>query len=389
MSLSARLVTILTTSLFAIACGGEDDRAGAEGLPGAEGPPGPEGPEGPQGPEGSEGPEGPPGPEGPSAELLVYGDGSAGSFTIEDFIDLNELVDDANLQFEELTILEGGMLTVPSGVTLRATKSITIEGTLVVNKGAAPGLLSFSTGAVVWPWHRDPEIGNALTAPSSPTVVTTGTAIGAEGGFGLQDTGRFLLAPGRFGGGGGWFGAGPSASDNAAFGGGSVVLLAGEGIRIDGTISAQGGGTQGSGSCSACSGGGGGIVIVASRGSIVTAPDALIDVRGGSGGDTEVRLESLGTSPAVAMAAGGGGGGGCVHLFAPDITHEGSINLEGGEPGTNTFPGSLPDRRIGGGGGGGSCGDGGAGARLISGMVAGAGAPGWYFRTEANPSALF
>lgn len=390
MVLSARtLATVLTTTLFAIGCGGDDGSVGADGLSGAEGPPGPGGPEGPEGPQGPQGPEGPPGPEGPSGELLVYGDGSAGSFTIEGAIDLTALVDDANLQFEELTILEGGILTVPSGVTLRATKSITIEGKLVVAKAAAPGFVNFSTGAVLWPWHRDPEIGNALSAPRSPTIVTTGTAIGAEGGFGLQDTARFLLAPGRFGGGGGWYGAGPAASDNAAFGGGSVILLAGEGIRIDGTISAQGGGTQGNGSCNACSGGGGGIVIVASRGSIVTAPDALIDVRGGDGGDTDVRLESMGTLPAVATAAGGGGGGGCVHLIAPEITHEGDINLDGGEPGTNAVPGSLPNLRVGGGGGGGSCGDGGAGARLLSGAVAEAGTPGWYFRTEANPSALF
>ncbi len=390
MILSPRtLVTLLTTSLFAISCGGEDGSVGADGLTGAEGPPGPEGAEGPEGPEGPAGPEGPPGPESSSAELLVYGDGSAGSFTIEDSLELTELIDDANLQFEELTIREGGTLIIPSGVTLRATKSIIIEGTLTIDKAAPPGFLNYSTGAVEWPWHRDPEIGNALSAPRSPIVVTTGTAIGAEGGFGLQDTARFLLAPGRFGGGGGWYGTGPQAADNAAFGGGSVVLLAGEGIRVDGTISAQGGGTQGSGSCNACSGGGGGIVIAAARGSIVTAPDALIDVRGGSGGHTEVRVAASGSLPAVAMAAGGGGGGGCVHLIAPDITHEGSINLDGGEPGTNTVPGTLPNLRVGGGGGGGSCGDGGKGARLLSGTVADAGAPGWYFRTEANPTALF
>jgi hypothetical protein len=377
------VLLLLLSGLVSIACGsdGKDGAAGADGL-GAEGPAGPAGPQGPEGQDGQRGPQGSPG------ELRVYGDGSAGTLTAEGYVVLSGAVEGGNLQFEDVVVAEGATLVVPSGIALRATGTIQIAGTIEVRKAAQPGSIEFTPTSDQWPRIRYPETGIAVGAPSTPVFVTgSPTAYEGGGGLGLGEDARFLLDPGRLGGGGGWFGQ-YGSGNLAAHGGGSLVMIAREAILLEGSIDAQGGGTQ-SGACPGCSGGGGGFVVLASRGAITTSPGALIDVRGGDGGDSDNQA-AIGWSPAIAVGAGGGGGG-CVHLIAPEITHEGAAIIDGGNGGLNyeVAAPALPNLRIGGAGGGASCGAGGNGARFNSNVhLAEPGDNGRYFRTDADPTAL-
>lgn len=276
---------------------------------------------------------------------------------------------------------------VPSGVVIRATGTVTIAGTLVVEPKARAGSFWYSTSPVLQPRLQMPEPGVAGTIPPTPTVVE-GPATAYEGGgaVGLGQAARFILRPGPTGGGGGWYGYFPAG--HVAMGGGSLVIAAAR-IVVEGTIDAQGGGTQ-SWSCRACSGGGGGFVVLAARESLTTHPRALINARGGDGGDSVVTTAS-GVTAAVGHGAGGGGGGGCVHFIAPSIVHEGQVNIDPGEPGRNTTHENPPSLKIGGYGGGASCGSGGSGGRFntnSASLAARPGTSGQYFRTEADPTSL-
>lgn len=386
MNLSTPLRLLGLASLL-LACGSEtnDGGAGADGAAGTAGPAGAQGAQGAAGPTGPAGEAGAPGSPG---ELRVYGNGSAGVVTIEGSVLLEDVLTDGNTQFDTLTIPTGAELEVPSGLALRATKKIVVAGTLRVRKATTPGTMSFLSTTDLFPRFQSPEPGFSPQAPGSPVVnATGGTGYEGGGGDGLLDTARFAFDLDGEGGGGGW--SGPRGSANrASYGGGTLVLIAGESLEISGTIEARGGGTS-DGVCPACSGGGGGFVVLASKQALRTAPSALLDVRGGDGGNA-YNAPASGVSPAVAVGGGGGGGGGCTHLVAPDIVHEGTVEIAGGAAGANAALDPLPTIRSGGFGGGGSCGAGGRGGRLNGGpsFAPAAGAEGRMFRTATDPTAL-
>jgi hypothetical protein len=325
---------------------------------------------------------GPPGPEGPAGapgadgQMRIYGDGSAGDRIVSG----DEVLGDENLQYGHFTVAAGARLAVPSGVVLRCAGAFTNHGTLVVSGGVLGGYVAIRSGGLA-PLLRPAEAGIARSpADSGEAGDNSASRLGGLGGVGLQGAlqARSVLLPGLRGGGGG--GGGSSFGGVLApggTGGGTLVVLAREGVHIDGTVVADGEtGAPGAG------GGGGGVLVFASPGAVVNR--GLLQARGGGGG-----------ASSQSGGPGGGGGGGIVHLLSPRITPEGAVSIDGGEAGIQGGAGSTSaPLRQGGGGGGGSGGSGGSGGAVTAGgagspLPAQAGGVGAALRTAADPTALF
>lgn len=326
---------------------------------------------------------GPTGSAGAPGDLRIYGNGSAGALTIDDFQHLQDVVADGNLQFTTVTINSGGTLVVPSGTVIRCSESFTNNGSIMVDNGASPGELSVISPTVqVIPRSQAAHPGFTSTHARGPGATQSATGWEAGGATGLSDRARWMLQPGPNGGGGGF--SGPWGG--GASGGGALTVLARQGITNTGSIQAEG---QDAGSNGA-SGGGGGFVILASATAIFHAAPATISVHGGGGaaaGDSAV----VGVLPEYTAGPGGGGGGGCVHLLAPAVTNAGAVDVAGGAAGLSQTV-TLRTLRVGGAGGGASCGSGGGGGRISGSTTPGAaeaGTTGRLFVTVADPTAMF
>ncbi|MFQ5654192.1 MAG: hypothetical protein ACE5GW_05635, partial [Planctomycetota bacterium] len=157
----------LVVLLAASGCGGEGG-AGASGLQGPTGAPGPQGPQGAQGPQGVQG------PPGASDATIVYGDGSAGSLmaiatqSLGDFNAANGVAR-ACTQYVALTVDPGVTLTVPAGTIIRATGTVTINGTIQVLSGAAGGVNLDGGGANLRPANPGDSTQAAGTTRKNPS----------------------------------------------------------------------------------------------------------------------------------------------------------------------------------------------------------------------------
>ncbi|MDX6711804.1 MAG: hypothetical protein QOH96_2820 [Blastocatellia bacterium] len=233
------------------------------------------------------------------------------------------------LQFHNLTIT--GALTLPSGLVIRATGTVTITGggSITVNS-TSPAVAG-----------RPPVQGVSTTIPTPSMGGIAPSAILA----------RQILKPGVFGGGTGSSDTGNGVDDTfpSGAGGGTLVILAAGGVTIGGSITADGtGGVFDYTNFVGRGGGGGGVVVIASRTSITNT--GTINARGGVGTD------GLGSDSSVRV--GGGGGGGIVNLLAPVIS-QGSINVNGGAGGSGNGLVNAGNSGGLGGAGGASGGDGG------------------------------
>lgn len=337
---------------------GETGPTGAEGPQGPQGPQGATGPAGPEGPTGATGPEGPvgpPGPQGPSGALKVYGDGSAGAFSVAsgNVLDLttpsgfNVLAGRHPMQFTSITI--DGSLIVPSGTVIRATGDIWVSGTITV----VPGTRDSGNGA--------PHPGVSLAAPG---VI--------DGGVGLSVlTASALVRPPAAAGGAG----DRQRSVLGGEGGGSLVLLAGGNFTLlpGSTINANGSSginPSSAGDVGGSGGGAGGIVVLAAKSSVTIG--GSIRANGGAGANG---VNANGGTQGA--GGGGGGGGGIIHLIAssaPSVT--GTLQALGGAAGADA---QSTNNQAGSGGGacGGSGGNGGGnpvfGAAFESAMPGGSG----------------
>lgn len=370
-SSSRTLQRALSTVLFAsalvlAACGGSDGKDGSEGAQGATGAMGPQGPEGPTGPEGAQGPAGAPG------HPSLYGDGSAGPLVVGDPdnppISVDWVKDPPsgypfNNQFTDCTI-HALQWRVPSGLVLKCTGTFTAQGILVSTIDPADG------GSGPSP------VVNPRFAPGTGAVAATGLdAISAA------ETLYKPLQPqdGKLGhdeGQGASLRQAIDSTDSAA--GGEIRIYAGGAIDVSDVLA---GGTQ-AGSNSTNGGGGGGLIALLSGTSITIGSGGVIEAQGGAGASSQL----------IGTPIGGGGGGGVVHLIAPTITVDGTINVNGGVPGT-CISGcnagfSLHENDMGGAGGA-SVGGGGHGM-AANGAAANpnpsvAGGAGRIFQLEADP----
>jgi hypothetical protein len=301
---------------------------------------------------GAQGPQGIPGPAGESSADAIWGDGGDGALTITSNVDWVASPPAGTLQYSSITVNAGVTLTVPSGLVLRSTGAVTINGTIQVRTNPVP--LS---------------MGVAASRPESLS-----SSVNSAGGLPVHPlVGRLLVNPSAEA--GGW---GGGNAGYAGAGGGAIVLLAKEGISIgaSGAILANGAnGVTSSGSMDTGGGGAGGIIVIASGTSI--ANGGAFSAVGGTGGNARY--------PAPVdedTSAGGGGGGGIVLQIAPSIGGSGVLNVNGGPAGSGTWA-------IGFASGGGACGGAGGRSGGSSGSAT-AGSTGIVSqRVTASPSSLF
>lgn len=203
---------------------------------------GAQGPQGPQGSQGPAGPNGPQGPQGPAGSLGTYGDGSAGALTVGvgNTLDLstdagfNALAGRQGLQFTNVTI--SGTLIVPSGLLIRATGDVVINGSI----SALPSAADNGAGP--------PNPGLAPAAPGTPT-----------GGTGLGRLGAAAVTYGPVNAGGAGDRNNTSAFESGR-GGGSLVIV------TTGNLTVSNGGN------------------ITANGESATTPSSGTDVPGGGGG---------------------------------------------------------------------------------------------------------
>ncbi len=290
---------------------------------------------GAQGPQGPQGPSGAQGPQGPSGASGVYGDSSAGAYSVAvgQTVDLSiasgiaTLPASMNMQFTNVTI--AGTLYVPSGTVIRATGSVVVTGAIIVLPGAAdngggeahPGVSRAPAGTF--------SGGTGLTQIQAARLLRLDAVAGGAGSRAINTSGSE---------GGGSF---------MIVAQGNVQIVSGASISADGNngVNPQ---TAGTGIVGP-GGGAGGVIVVVSKGTITMA--GALHANGGSGASGWDGNGGVGEG-------GGGGGGGIIQLISPSAASvTGSIQVNGGAGGSNAGTGSLAA----GGGGGASGGNGGNG----------------------------
>ena len=309
-----------------------------------------------------------------SGGVSIYGDGSDGS---QSYSNANWTTSTSlTLQFQNLTLT--GNQTIPSGLVIRATGTVSIQGNITVAAGPSP-----LSDSIIYSQSDAPK-GVATILPW--LSVDSSFDVTANGGVAptVQVAGH-ILNPGQDGGSATPGYVDPQLAEAAGgAGGGTLVIRAAGGITIasGGSISANGGaGSLDDSDAVSTGGGGGGVIILASKTSITNS--GSISAQGGAGGAGD---------DSTLTAASGGGGGGIVHLLAPSgqIT-EGTVSVSGGALGS---PAPV-DNGVGGSGGGGASGGNGGSGGVTSGSYGDntkgtAGATGLIILSQvADPATLF
>ncbi len=320
-----------------------------------------------------------PDPDPTPSAPIVYGNGSAGDRTIVGDVNWNDAGSPINLQYQNFTIAEGATLQVNSSTVIRCTGKFINNGTLIVRLGGegGRGASPDTAGATV-----TPQAGISTSSAQAGQLGTQGEQVLAGfGAVGLSEfEARKVLTAALVAGGGGAIGGVDAGIELGSDGGGSLLVLAKDGIENNGAIQADGqsGNAEGAGG----GGGGGGVVILASMTSVINSGTGMITARGGDGedGDTD-------------EAPSGGGGGGIIHLLAPEIVNDGGTDVSAGSVGDNWVQVTAMAPRAGGGGGA-AAGRGGSGVMLMSdGMPSATGmteaTDGFVFESDFDPTSLF
>jgi hypothetical protein len=290
---------------------------------------------GAQGPQGVQGPQGPQGSSGASG---VYGDGSAGAYSVAvgQTVDLSTaggiatLPAGMNMQFTNVTI--AGTLIVPSGTVIRATGSVVVTGAITVLPGAADSGGGEAHAGVSRAPAGTFSGGTGLTQIQAARLVRLGAATGGAGSRAINTSG--------------------------SEGGGSLMIVAQGNVQISSGASILADGNNGvnpqtaGASIVGPGGGAGGVVVVVSKGAITVA--GTIHANGGSGAG------GWDGNGGNGEGGGGGGGGGIVQLISPSAASvTGSVQVNAGAGGANSASGT--GSFVAGGGGGASGGNGGNG----------------------------
>ncbi|WP_216673645.1 collagen-like protein [Pyxidicoccus fallax] len=340
---------------------GERGETGPQGEAGATGAVGPTGPKGDKGDRGDAGPQGPQGDSG--ALAIVYGDGSAGDFSLS--------------SFQQPRFWQAGNFPQPAGANLMF-HNVTIDGTLVVSSGtmirATGDIIIGQQGAII----VSPEFQIQTLNPPQKGIAMS-AAWQHLGGRGL-DLGRTsLISRADLAGGGSGYRSTMNSTILGGDGGGRLILAARGNIIIRGYIDANG--RQGINNSvplinnpngaptpvAGGGGGGGGVVSLVSRGTITLEGNGRLYANGGNGAPGW-----RGSSPVTGeMYGGGGGGGGGIIQFlsanTPVISNPANVQVNGGTAGASSFNGTTATTLVQtGGGGGGSAGDGGEGTRSVA-----------------------
>ncbi|MFM2016977.1 MAG: hypothetical protein RL007_633 [Bacteroidota bacterium] len=248
-----------------------------------------------------------------------FGNGSNGAYSAT----TNTTLAGGTYNYTTFNINSGVTVSVTGNqpLIIRCTGAVTINGTLTASGGNGGNGVTFSTFG----------------------AGGTGVAGGGNGGNGTYSTslGGMLAAdgtgPGGFttggnawsGGGGAGYSAVGASTGNPSGGFGGPIY---GNVNISGLEAGSGGG-GGSGGFSCGSGGGGaggGLIYITSAVSITVGATGSILVNGGNGG-------SDGTGN---CGGGGGGSGGSILLRTPSMTHNGTLQANGGSGGASAVPGS-------------------------------------------------
>ncbi|WP_124635585.1 hypothetical protein [Taibaiella sp. KBW10] len=272
---------------------------------------------------------------GASAAADLYGNGAEGVLTISANTDWTSSPPaNLNLQYSSITINSGATLTVPSGIKIRCSGNVTINGTITVEpnlntpKGTG-GEKGIARNSAV---YNDPT---AISMACRAAVVNSLINVPEVGG----GSGAGAITGNTNGGGGG--------GSLAIYAKGTITVAASGIINANGAnaVNLDAANSQGSG------GGGGGLVVLLSKGAMSIA--GTINAKGGNGSD--------GIWVSGSMRSGGGGGGGGIVCLVSTATPTvgGSIQLSGGTGGATTASGTGTGNL--GGNGGASGGNGGSG----------------------------
>jgi hypothetical protein len=270
---------------------------------------------------------------------MDVGDGSDGALTVT----VDSTLAGGVYQFTDVSIAAGATLTVigDQPLQLRASGTVAILGTLRANGAAGSPGVTFSSagiGATGAAGGRDggdgtfsaaegPLLSEAGAGPGgSPATsgwsggggaghLAAGTATGSPNGgvpgvaVDSLDVGLLLGGSGGAGGSGGY----NCGSGGGGAGGGAIRIVA-PSIVVDGTIAVRGGdgGSDGLGNCGGGGGGAGGTVWL-SAASTTFGAAAVIDVRGGGGGASQI-------SGSPYYGTGGAGATGRFRLDSPDVS---------------------------------------------------------------------
>jgi hypothetical protein len=285
-----------------------------------------------------------------------YGNGELGALVISANTDWSTSPPaNLSLQYSAITVNAGVTLTVPSGLKLRSTGDVTINGSIVVKTGTADG------GTL------KPTMGVAIKAADN------------LGGIGLsQAAATNIIRIPVYGG-----GAGARNNNNTGGEGGGSFSITGQGnITIAGTGSIKANGvsatnlnTAGLG-ITGSGGGAGGIVILLCKGTLTQSGTIQANAGNGSSG-----FDGNGGN---AEGGGGGGGGGIIILAASTVNNSGTNQIAAGAAGSN----AGASANINAGGGGGACGGNGGNAGSTTVAVT-AGSAGYILTiTSSNPENL-
>ena len=347
LSCQRGFIEVLDTALLTT-LPGNDGPQGPQGATGAQGATGPQGLQGATGAQGATGPQGLQGATGAQEESR-FGNGIDG-----DIVFSSSETYDPTKQYHNITINNGVVLGVSNGAIIRASGTITNNGTISVGGGASGGT-RYQAG-VVEPGSTPQTSIFGYVAANNGTAGTNATRLsGGAAGWGIHSSrivppsaasllgaAKFLSAMPWAGGGGGAGFSTASSPTRGGTGGGFLIIMAKDGIINSGTIRANGE----IGSLAGAGGGGGGFVILISK--VEVTNNGLIEAKGANG-----------RSSNADSAAGGGGGGGFIHLMAPSVT-QGTTDVTGGTVGSTSIAVTAATRSSGGGGGG-SFGEGGSG----------------------------
>ena len=266
----------------------------------------------------------------PAASLAAFVSGSTGADG--DFTPIVNTV----LQIPASGIFNFGTVTIPSGVTVTFTKNsqntpvtilatgdVTISGAVIVDGTSASNNLpgTGGPGGFDGGYGGNPYVlGYRGQGPGGGSGgLTMGLAgSGGGGGFSAGGSAGNLCATYYNGSGGQYCQGSGSGAGGAAYGNaGLIPLIGGSG----------GGGGAGVNNTSGAGGGGGGAILIASSGTIRV--NGSITANGGNGTYAGGYNGSSGGSNAT-FNAGGAGSGGALRLVANVITGEGTISAVGG-----------------------------------------------------------
>lgn len=381
---------------------------GPTGDTGAVGPMGPQGPKGdtgavgavgPQGPKGDTGDTGPVGPQGPkgdtgtqgapgeSGAVALYGDGSAGDFSL--------------LAGAQTRFWTNGYNALPNGANLMF-RNVTIDSTLIVSSGtmirATGDIIIGSLGSII----VSPDFQIQTLNPSQKGIAMS-ASFNHLGGRGLDPGRTALVSRADLLGGGNGYRSTTNPDILGGDGGGRLILAARGNIIIRGYIDTNG--RQGINNSiptinrpvgsptpvAGPGGGGGGVISLISRGTITVDTTGRLYANGGNGapgwhGATPVAGQMYG--------GGGGGGGGIIQFLSantPVIVNAANVQVNGGTAGASSVSGTATTLVQTGSGGGASAGDGGEGTSSTTAAgVSKAGTGGDVVKVQAaQPELLF